>query len=133
MGVGLLFALSLPGLVCLLVVLAAVERLGRLGRTRPRLPWRRTPSTAEAPLSATGLEELHALLSGAKRTEVETRATRSMLRDETQAGTPPNIHVDLDRGIVTIKVPTERASRQRPPANAQHPPGSLHPPPSHPG
>ncbi|HEU5472696.1 MAG TPA: DUF6191 domain-containing protein [Actinophytocola sp.] len=89
MSLGLLFALSLPGLVVLLVVLAAVERLGRFGGTRNLLPWRRGGDPAGAPLSGTGLEELHAMLSGAKRIEVQERATRSMLRDEDQTGAPP--------------------------------------------
>jgi hypothetical protein len=83
-SLGVLFALSLPGLVCLLVVLAAVERLGRWGNSRAVLPWRRK----DAPLAGTGLEELHALLSGGKRLEVEERASRSLMRDEEGDGAP---------------------------------------------
>jgi hypothetical protein len=83
MSIGVLFALSLPGVVCLLVVLAAVERLGRWGNSRAVLPWRK-----DSPLAGTGLEELHALLSGGKRLEVEERASRSLMRDEEGDGAP---------------------------------------------
>jgi hypothetical protein len=91
MALSLLFALSLPGLVCLLVVLAAVERLGRWGAARNVLPWRRRAgaSTSGTPLTGTGLEELHAMLSGAKRIEVQARAARAMVRDEERDGAPP--------------------------------------------
>src|SRR5689334_2811685 len=99
-SLGVLFALSLPGLVCLLVVLAAVERLGRWGNSRAVLPWRRKK---DLPLTGTGLEELHALLSGGKRLEVEERASRSLMRDEEADGAPPLI--DRDGRAVRIVLP----------------------------
>lgn len=86
---GLLFALSLPGLVCLLVVLAAIERLGR-----------RRGSAGASPLAAGGFEEVDALLGGAKRIEVAERQTRSLLAQDEKSGAAPRVRVDLDAGTV---------------------------------
>jgi hypothetical protein len=73
-----MFALSLPGLVCLLVALAAVERFG--GWTARRLlPWRRRRTT---PVSAVGLDEMTALFYATKHHELQQRRTELMLREE---------------------------------------------------
>lgn len=81
MWMGLLFALSLPGLVVLLIVLAAVER------------WSRKDTQA----SAVGFEELDAFFSGGKRLELEDRKSQSLMRDEEESGA-----LDLDGGGVRI-------------------------------
>ena len=94
MGPGLLFALSLPGVVCLLVLLAAVERFG---------PRRRGGASPSLPLSGTGFEEVDAFFSGAKRTELAERHSRSLLADEEESGAPPRTTVDLDAGVVTVR------------------------------
>jgi hypothetical protein len=56
MNAGVLFALSLPGLVCLLVVLAVLEGFGQWVSSRGWLPWRRRRPGPS--LTAVGVEEL---------------------------------------------------------------------------
>lgn len=105
MGMGLLFALTLPGLVCLLVALVALERFGLWANRRSWLPWRRATDSSGSqslPLSEAGFEEVAAMLTGAKRAELEERHSRSMLRQEETDGAPPRPLVDLDRGKITF-------------------------------
>jgi hypothetical protein len=93
-AVGLLFALTLPGLVSLLVLLAAVERFGQwFGRSV--LPGRRA---APPGMSASGMDELTACFYAGKRAELDQRCTESMLRDEVRSG-----GVDLERGVVSLR------------------------------
>ncbi|HEY0638948.1 MAG TPA: DUF6191 domain-containing protein [Pseudonocardiaceae bacterium] len=82
---GLLFALTLPGLVVLLIALAAVERFGRWAG-RGRLPWLRRADGA----SATGFDELTAVMYAGKRLELEQRRTEVVLRDARYDGAPPD-------------------------------------------
>ena len=98
-----LLALSIPGLVWLLVMLAAAEGFSRWLRGRSWLPWRRRPETPLA--TGVGIEELDAFFSATKRAEVETRATVSLLRDEQGDGAPPRITVNLNEGKVVIARP----------------------------
>ncbi|WP_098955798.1 DUF6191 domain-containing protein [Pseudonocardia sp. N23] len=105
MGPGLLLALTIPGLVCLLVLLVALERFGLWARRSSLLPWRRSAGSAPTqslPLSGIGFEEVDAFFTGAKRAELDERHSRSMLRDDGADGAPPGTHVDLDRGVVTV-------------------------------
>lgn len=107
MGPGVLFALTLPGLVCLLILLVALERFGLWAHRRSWLPWRRGAGPAgpqSSTLSGTGFEEVDAFFTGAKRAELEERLSRSMLRDEGADGAPPRPLVDLDRGEITFVV-----------------------------
>jgi len=84
---GLLFALSIPGLVVLLVVLAALERFGLWAGRRSWLPGRgdRTRDS----LSGTGIEELGAFFEAGKRAELEQRKTELVLPDSETSGDPP--------------------------------------------
>jgi hypothetical protein len=86
--VGMLFALSLPGLVVLLIVLAAVER------------W--SPRRKDMPATTVGFEELDAFFSGGKRLELEDRKSQSLMRDDEESGAPPHLRVDLDGGAVRM-------------------------------
>ncbi|SER07922.1 DUF6191 domain-containing protein [Actinokineospora terrae] len=95
--------MSLPGVVVLLVVLAALERFGLWAHERSRLPWRR--SRTGTPISAAGFDELGAAFSGAKRDEVEYRKTELMLRDDSDDGAPPRTTVDLDGFGVRVVLP----------------------------
>jgi len=95
MSAGVLFALTLPGLVCLLVVLAALEGFGHW------LPWRRRRSGPR--MTAVGVEELDAFMSAGKRQEIETRASHSLMRDEVGDNAPPGFHVDFDAGVVALR------------------------------
>ena len=90
---GLLWAMSLPGLACLLVVLAALERLGLWATGRSWLPWRRRRPGAD--LSAAGLDELTALFYATKHHELEQRRTELVLREDIGAGAPGRLRFDL--------------------------------------
>jgi hypothetical protein len=85
---GWVWAMSLPGLVCLLVVLAAVERLGGWV-----LPWRRRRDTS---LSSAGIDEVTALFYATKHYELQHRRTELMLRDEEGDGDGRRFRLDLD-------------------------------------
>jgi Family of unknown function (DUF6191) len=86
-----LIAMTLPGLVVLLVVVASVEAL----RNRRR--------RAGVPMTGTGVQELEAFFSATKRAEVETRASLSLMKDDEQeSGAPPRVRIDLEKGTATI-------------------------------
>lgn len=98
-----LLAVSIPGLVWLLVMLAAAEGFSRWLRGRSWLPWHRRP---EAPMATgVGMEELDALFSATKRAEVEARATVSLMRDEQGDAAPPRMTVNLTEGKIVINRP----------------------------
>jgi Family of unknown function (DUF6191) len=84
---GLVFALSIPGLVVMLVVLAALERFGLWAGRRSWLPGRgdRTRDS----LSGTGIEELGAFFYAGKRAELEHRKTELVLPESETNGAPP--------------------------------------------
>jgi hypothetical protein len=84
---GWLWALSLPGVVCLLVLLAALERFGLWLHGKSWLPWRRRRTGM--PVSAAGFDELGAVFAAGKRDELEYRQSALMLRDDEDDGAPP--------------------------------------------
>jgi hypothetical protein len=88
---GWFWAMSLPGLVCLLVVLAVVELVVRRRRGTP--------------LSAVGFEQLGATFEAGKADELEHRKSELMMRDDEEDGAPPRSRVDLDGGTASIKLP----------------------------
>jgi hypothetical protein len=93
---GVLFALSLPGLVVLLVVLAGVEHAwSRLGRPSP------VHRRARHALSAGGLDVFSAALFPGKALDLEEQRVRETRRDDVHDGAPPN-RIDLDAGVVYI-------------------------------
>ena len=100
----MLFALTLPGLVTLLIALAALERFG-LWVGRSWLPWRRDRAT----VSAAGFDELSATLYAGKRVELDQRHTELMLRDNQRDGAPPRGGIDLDRGTAVLPWHRERS------------------------
>lgn len=91
-SMGLLWAMSLPGLACLLVLLAALERIGLWATGRSWLPWRRRRPA----VSATAFDELTALFHASKQVELQQRRTELMLRDEEGDGAPGRIRFHLD-------------------------------------
>jgi hypothetical protein len=103
-----LWAMSLPGLVVLLVVLASLERFGLWAGRRSWIPWRRQAD--RPPLSAGAFDEFTASFYGSKRVEMEQRKTELMLRDDEQDGAPPRGRVDLDRGVVSLGKPSRPAN-----------------------
>jgi len=84
--VALLWAMTIPGLACLLVVLVALERFGLWMGGRSWLPWRRRRTRAA--MSATSLDELTALFYATKHHELQQRRTELMLRDDEGDGAP---------------------------------------------
>jgi hypothetical protein len=108
MSAGALFALTLPGLACLLVILAALEGFGRWVSGRSWLPWRRRMTGPS--LTAVGVEGLDVFITS-KRIEVDARASQSLMRDDVGDNAPPGFRVDLETGTVTI---TDRRAGEEP-------------------
>ena len=97
MGPGLLVALTLPGLVLLLVAVAVVEKLAsRLGR---RSPLARTRRNA---LSAGGLDVFSAALAPGRAVDLEQQQARELHRDDLGDGAPPRERIDLDSGVAYL-------------------------------
>jgi hypothetical protein len=98
-------AMSLPGLVILLVAAAAVEAL--LSRRRSRRDGtvsgahpRRRPAVAGAAFDMLGLA-----LAPSTRHKLEHDEFLELSRDEEGDAAPPRSHVDLDTGFARIVVP----------------------------
>ncbi len=68
---GLVFALTLPGLVVLLLLVAFVDQALLRLRGRGIVPWRR-----DTPVSSTGFDLLHAALSPGKQHELDQRSSQ---------------------------------------------------------
>ncbi|MEV4612301.1 DUF6191 domain-containing protein [Kitasatospora sp. NPDC049258] len=103
------WAMSIPGLVCALVLVGIVDQLAlRASRTR-WIPWRGTGR--EGQISATGFEQLHAQFAAGKQHELDQRRSTLMLRDEEGEGAPPRSTVDLTAGTAVLRVPAGRADR----------------------
>jgi hypothetical protein len=97
MAAGVLFALTLPGLVVLLVVLAAVEHAwSRLGLPSP------LHRRARHGLSAGGMDVFSAALFPGKAVDLEVQRVRELRRDDVEDGAPPNRRIDLDSGVAYI-------------------------------
>jgi Family of unknown function (DUF6191) len=98
---GTLWAMSLPGLVVMLVVLAALERFGLWAGNRSWLPWRR--KREGTPVSAAGFEELDAFFGAGKRHELDERNHSLVLREDEEEGAPPLMKIDLDGNRVVLE------------------------------
>jgi len=98
-GAGVLFALTLPGLVILLVALAAVEHAwSRVGRRSPLLRRHRHA------LSAHGLDVFSAALVPGRTMDLEEQLTREVRRDVVEDGAPPFPRIDLASGVAYLDV-----------------------------
>ena len=86
---GIAFALTIPGLVMVLVVLGAVDRLVRRKKG--------------AALAATAWAELDAGLQPGKRLKMEERRAEALRRDDVEDGAPPLSTVDLDGGVAIVR------------------------------
>jgi len=96
---GVLFAMVLPGLAILLVVLAAAEQAwSRRGR-RSLLHGRERHA-----LSAGGLDVFSAALFPGKAIDLEQQRVREMTRDDVDDGAPPYGRIDLDSGVAYLDV-----------------------------
>jgi hypothetical protein len=92
------FALTLPGLVVLLVLVAFADQLVLRVRGRGLVLWRR-----DTPVSSTGFDLLHAALSPGKRSELDQRHTEELVRDEQDESAPPRSRLDLDAGVAYLR------------------------------
>jgi hypothetical protein len=95
--VGLVVALTLPGLAVLLVVLAVVEQLwSHIGRRSPLHRRRRHAR------SAGGLDVFSAALAPGRAVDLEVQRTREVRRDDAEDGAPPARRIDLDSGVAWL-------------------------------
>lgn len=91
----MLFALSLPGLVILLVALAVVEHAwSRRGAPSP------LHRRARHALSAGGMDVFSAALFPGKALDIEEQRVRELRREDVGDGAPPRI--DLARGVIYL-------------------------------
>jgi hypothetical protein len=97
---GFVFAMTLPGLVLLLLAVAAVDQLLLRTRARGTVPWRR-----DAQVSSTGFDLLGAALSPGKADDLAQRRTEELVRDDEDDGAPPRSRVDLDAGVAHLRLP----------------------------
>ena len=97
---GVAFALTLPGLVLLLLAVAALDQLMLRLRGRGLVRWRR-----DTQVSSTGFDLLHAALSPGKADELAQRHTQELVRDDEGEGAPPRSRVDLDGGTASLRLP----------------------------
>ncbi len=95
-----MFAMTLPGLVLLLLALAAVDQLLLRARGRGVVPWRR-----DSQVSSTGFDLLHAALSPGKADQLAQRRTEELVRDDEEDGAPPRRAIDLDAGVARLRLP----------------------------
>lgn len=93
--------MSLPGLVFLLVMVAALERFGLWASNHSWLPWRREQTGT--PVSAAGFEELDAFMGAGKRHELDQRNHSLMMRQDEDDGAPPAMKVDLDGNRIVLR------------------------------
>ncbi len=102
---GFLWAMSLPGLVFLLVVVAALERFGLWASARSWLPWRRKRDGT--PVAAAGFTELDAFMAAGKRHEIDEKNHSLMMRQDQDEGAPPLLRVDLagERIVLRKRLP----------------------------
>jgi hypothetical protein len=97
MAAGVLFALTLPGLVILLVIVAVAEHAwSRAGRRSP------VHGRERHALSASGLDVFSAALVPGHDVDLETQRAREIRRDDVEDGAPPYGRIDLDSGIAWL-------------------------------
>lgn len=89
---GALWAMTLPGLLCLLVLMAFAETLWNRVTGGRMLPW--TRRRGGRTVAATGFEEVAAVFQGSRHHEFEQRQTTLMHRDET-GDAQERLRVDL--------------------------------------
>ncbi len=92
---GTIFALTLPGLVILLIGVALVERASRgVGSGH------RNHATASA-----GFDVLGTALDPGNRHRIEEQESELLRRDDIEDGAPPRSRVDLSAGTAHLRIP----------------------------
>ena len=104
-GMGVVFAMTLPGLVLLLLAVAAVDQLLLRLRGRGLMSWR-----AGAQVGSTGFELLHASLSPGKADELAQRRTEEIVRVDDDSAAPPRSRIDLVTGVAHLRLDRRAAS-----------------------
>lgn len=100
----MVFALTLPGLVLLLIAAAAIEHLLSARNPREADPDRLYPKRRGA-VTGVGLDVLNVALNPASKHTVDQREHERVWRDEAEEGAPPRSRVDLDRGLAHLRLP----------------------------
>ena len=100
-------------LVMTLFILAAGRLILRWAQDRGWIhqPRSRRHAPPRRGLGATATEELHALIYGGKRAQLEQRRIELVLRDDEDSGAPPNCGIDLDAGTATIRLPRQPSAQ----------------------
>ena len=93
---GMLVAMTLPGLVILLTVLGILELLASRSKHSKK------HGTA---MASTGFDLLQEALYPSKRYEIEQREHESLMAEEDAEGAPPRSHIDLDKGTAHLRLP----------------------------
>ncbi|MEV0687441.1 DUF6191 domain-containing protein [Nocardia sp. NPDC050378] len=97
---GMVFAMTIPGLAIGLILLTLLEVVvNRLTGSRV-LPWTRKRSGPA--VAATGFEHLAAMFQGSKHHEFEQRQTTLMHRENPSDGAPPRDEIDLSGGSARL-------------------------------
>ncbi len=100
MGIGVLVALTVPGLAVLLIVLAVVESTAsRLRRPSP-LGHRHRPA-----LSAAGVDVFSAALVPGRAVDLDQQRAGELMREDETDGAPPRSRVDLAAGVAHLVLP----------------------------
>ena len=94
---GVFFAASIPGLVVMLVLLAAFERFSRYARSG------RGRASANGPLGGIAFDEITTLFYAGKRDELVHREALALMRDDAAIDLP----VAKD-GLITLRMPSPR-------------------------
>jgi hypothetical protein len=99
---GVLFSMTLPGLVVLLVVVALLERAASARGSRGPVTRRHRPA-----VSAASLDVLSMALLPEKERELEQRHLDRVRRQDATDGAPPHgVSVDLTSGVARVRRPT---------------------------
>ncbi|QWF82209.1 DUF6191 domain-containing protein [Amycolatopsis sp. CA-230715] len=111
MDVAVVWIMSVPGLMFLLLFGIVLERMIRWARDRRRGVEHVTGMGRGKRLAAArGTEELFAFLFGTKRNELERRDVELVLRQDEEDGAPPGNWIDLDSGVVRLDAPKLRGT-----------------------
>ena len=104
----MVFALTLPGLVVLLIAAAVIEHLLHARTPREADPERLYPKRRGA-VTGAGLDVLAVTLDPASRHAVDQREHERVWRDEDEEGAPPRSRVDLAGGTAHLRLPRQVA------------------------
>ncbi|MGK8524689.1 DUF6191 domain-containing protein [Nocardia asteroides] len=97
---GLLVAMTIPGLAVLLIGFAFAEVAWNKLTGSRALPWTRKRSGR--PVAAAGFEEVTAVFQGSKHYEFEQRITALLHREDKSDGAPPRHEIDLTTGSARL-------------------------------